>query len=305
MTTWQFESQSTTGEWQKAKSPVDKTLYDVAQTRYGPVAVGGSGLIVARSMDDGNWGVLYDAGPGAENHVLKTAESTDDGGRVWFGGKTGALGFYDLEEGAKYDLSEPEGRVPTWNTMAVHGERGSEKLLLATTSGQVMLGYVDGVDVTWGQMTKPDGTTSVTATDAAPDGFGYVVNSNGGAFKTSIYEGWRRIGIDGAGTLGGVAAEKDSLLVVTSSGRAYRYAEGNQEWTPYKVGGNSLNGVDTQGKEALAVGGSGSIYRSYSGSWYEAESPAGNTLQAVAMGEVDVAVGSGGAIVERLTDPTA
>ncbi|WP_435095567.1 hypothetical protein [Halarchaeum sp. P4] len=301
--TWQFETKDATGSWTSAEAPMGKTLNGVTGTVRGPVAVGKSGYVIARSMDDGNWGVLYESGPAAENNVLSTVASTDDGKRVWFAGQGGALGCYDIPDDRKYDFSDPNGKTRSWESIAVAGDRGNEKLLLGSGSGEVLPAYMDGTVASWDVLTNPGGSTTIVAADATPDGVGYVADSTGGVYKTTVHEGWSRIGIEPAGSVHGLTATSDGVLVVSSAGRAFDYAPDAERWTPYDVGSKTLYSVaHTDGTAALAVGSSGSLYRHANSGWIRADTPTGNTLNDVTLGPVDVAVGSSGTIIERNND---
>ena len=78
---------------------------------------------------------------------LRTLDVTDDGKRLWFAGSSGTIGCYDVETNRKYDYSYPNEMTSTWESIAVSGNTGSEKLLIANGSGEVLPASVDGFTI--------------------------------------------------------------------------------------------------------------------------------------------------------------
>ncbi|WP_435095561.1 hypothetical protein [Halarchaeum sp. P4] len=306
---WHLGPQSDVGNWYEVESPTSKTLHEVVSTTDGPYAVGDKGLLVHR-QNDGDWVTTFDDGPATRDNALYAAAATDDGKRVWFAGSSGALGYYDVEQKEKHDYTAPMGKTSTWEAIAVSGKRGSEKLLVANGSGEVLPGYVDGCCPQWGQVSKPDGTdsstggsgASIAALAASPDGVGYAVNTSGSVFMTTADEAWEKIGIENAQVkFTDVYADKNTVLVSAGGGRIYRYEPKCKNWTPLGVASVTLNGIGNYKKEILAVANGGKIYRQAGDhTWTQRPTPVTGDLTSITDSSgVDVAVGKSGVIIER------
>lgn len=280
-------------DWQQAESPISKTLYSVVPTTRGPIAVGSKGYIIGRR--GGEWEVIIDDGPAASSNSLFAADVTSDGKRVWFAGSSGALGFYDVEEGKKHDYTAPLGKTSTWEAITVVGKKGSEKLLVANGSGEVLPGYMTDHDPEWGWVVKPGGSGStISALGSSTDGIGYAVNTSGSVFKTTDDDGWERIGIQNAQVkFYGIAATENNLFVPGGGGLVYRYNKSANNWTPLGVGSGSLRAIGQEGDEMVVAGDGGTIYiRDGRDRWELSRTRTSQTLNSVALGQdLDVIVG--------------
>lgn len=274
------------------------SLRDVAGSANGPVAVGETGAVVARAPD-GTWGVVVEDGPGATGETLRAVATTDDGERVWFAGANGALGFYDLPDSARRDRSEPDGITDAFGVLTVAGTRGDEKLLLADGNGAVYAAEVAGESLDWGPAYRPAGDTALTDLAATPDGVGYAVDSNAVVRRTTPDEGWRAVGVEDAeNSFYAVAAGPGVLLVGGGNGRVYRSTDGGGTWTPFSLGSFTVRALDATGDRAVAAGTNGTLVTRVD-DWRPDEWEGSKTINAVALGGVDVAVGNGGLVLER------
>lgn len=304
MTSWSFDSEAETGTWETVKSPVDVTLRAVTSTANGPCAVGNKGYVIGRSETEG-WGVVIEDGPAAAKNSLYTVASTDDGKRVWFGGGNGAFGYYDLEKHERRDYSEPKGMDATITSLTVSGKRGSEKLLLADDSGNVLPGEMksDGVTIDWAYVSQPAGDSALNALCSSQQGVGYGVDSNANVWQTTSDEGWERVGIDDASnSFYAAAADGGRILVGGGNGRVYVTPD-FKTWTPFNVGNFTVETLDVDGDEMIAAGGSGNIvYRMGESDWQNVEWGQSKTILGVVLGQPSVGVGKGGTIVEQKPD---
>jgi hypothetical protein len=324
---WRFDPEMDPGTWKAVDSPASATLYDVVRTAYGPCAVGKRGRVLGRSSD-GEWGVVVENGPSARGETLYCAAATDDGERVWFGGANGALGYYDLEARTRADFSEPVGVGNAFHAIAVAGERGTEKLLVADGSGYSLPGDIESGTPDWDDRRKPAGGTALTGVGSDREGIGYAVDSNANVWRTTA-EGWRRTGVAGAqNSLYAVTASTDRVVVGGGNGRVYerRLAEETasdrgdpRPWTPYTLGSFTVEALTQRDGRLLAAGSNGSIcVRRVGRDWTPVEWSGSKTLLGVALGGTEengsdgagsrvagpsVAVGKNGTIVERVSTP--
>ncbi|WP_435123898.1 WD40/YVTN/BNR-like repeat-containing protein [Halobaculum sp. D14] len=303
---WNLGPEADRPEWKVVETPFDAGLTQVVATQEGPYAVGESGVIVANRGD--GWEVIIEDGPNARQNALNGISVTDDGKRLWFLGSSGAIGMYDVVQQRKYDYSYPNEMTSTWEGITVSGEAGSEKLLAANGSGEVLPFYIDGYDVDWGIVRKPAQKASkIAALASTPDGYGYCIDTSGNAFKTTREEGWNDIGVVNAQVkfYDIYAGSEHKVYIAAGDGRVYRYDDSYHDWTPLGVGERSLRSIDIyrgdDGTEQMVVvGNSGDIYqRSGKERWEKLHSPTSKDLFSLALGDPDVAVGSGGVVIQR------
>lgn len=286
------------GHWASVTTPVSITLRDATHTANGPCVVGNSGYVLGRATD-GTWGVLVEHGPQAQNNALHGVDATDDGKRVWFVGSSGSIGYYDLEESGRRNFSEPEGVTGTFEAVTVSGKRGSEKVLVADGSGNVIPGVVDDDTVGW-QWERRTGGGAMTALASNEAGVGFGVDSSGDVYKTTKDQGWKQIGLRDASTsLYAVAASDNRLIVGGGNGRIYELEDG--AWTPYLLDSFTVHDISLAPDDSLAVaaGGSGDVFvRRGRGDWTRAQVDADSGIRGCAVSTPAVAVGSSGVIVE-------
>lgn len=297
---WEFTQRRQRRPWQRVDTPVAVSLHDVAVTADGPCAVGNGGSVVARAAD-GTWGVVVENGPSARGRALRGVDVTDDGKRLWFAGASGAIGAYDLESGTRLDRSKPRGLSKNFGAFAVAGSRGSEKLLVADGSGHVLAAEARETHLDWEPPTRPSGDTAIAALDATPDDVGYAVDSNANVYRTTATEGWSRVGVDGAGnSFYAVAASADTVVVGGGNGRVYATPTGSGSWTPSALGDFTVRALAATGGHTVAAGTGGTIC-SQAGTWHCANWGGSATINGLALGPVDVAVGNNGLLLERHT----
>lgn len=304
---WRFDSETDPGRWVPVDSPTNVTLRDLTTSTNGPVAVGTQGVVLGRGRE--RWGVVLDDGPGAKGNTLHAVDSTDDGDRVWFAGGNGALGYYDLKDDDRTDLSKPRGNSNTFTALAVTGERGSEKFLVGDGSGNILPGDMTQGEADWGWSACPNGGNAIESLAHDDDGYGYAIDADSNVFMTTEEDGWARIGVDDAQNSFYDCSLADGVFL-TGGGNGVAYEtedlgdhDTEATWTPYDLGGFTVYGLDAGKGGQLACGEGGNILvRVGDGDW-EAGRYAGNkTLRAVLVDDPMVAVGSNGLILERRED---
>ncbi|QLG47455.1 hypothetical protein [Natrinema halophilum] len=299
---WELGPDADEPEWQTVETPFSYDLFEVVSTAAGPYAIGDGGVIVANRGD--GWEEIIDDGPNVRNNQLRGLGVTDDGRRIWFAGSSGAIGCYDIEMRRKFDYSYPKEKTSTWEGLAVSGETGDEKLLIANGSGEILPATIHGFDVNWGVTGKPnDKGSKVAALAAAPTGYGYVVDTSGNAFKTTKDDGWEDIGIVNSQVkfYDIWAGENGRVYVAAGDGRLYRYDDSYKDWTPIGVGEKSLRAFDKYGDQLVALGDGGAFYQRIDGGqrWEKLHTPTDSVLMDVALGTPDVAIGKGGLVLKR------
>ncbi|MEM4782248.1 MAG: hypothetical protein QXG03_11910 [Halalkalicoccus sp.] len=281
--------------WTVADAPTDAALFDAVSTPNAAYAAGAGGVLLARTDDE--WELALESGPSAASETLRGVDAADDGWAVWIAGDGGALGRYDPDAGRHTDHSAPREITDNWTALAVAGEAGEERVALANGSGQVLLGSYDGETVAWDEPVKPGSGSSMSAIAFVGDALGYCCDTNAGVYR--IREGeFERIGIDGASGFDALAATKEEVAAASDDGTVQRFD--GAVWTPVRVAEDGIEGLATDGGEWLAVGAGGAIYENSDGDWEQADSPTEAALFAVAAGDVAVAVGENGTVVERV-----
>lgn len=298
---WNFDDDSYPGTWTQVDSPVKSPLHDVTQTANGPAAVGGTGKVIGRTPD-GTWGVLVENGPGGKSRRLHVVDATDDGTRLYFAGAGGALGTYDLETGERTDFSGVEGLNGTIGALTVAGDRGSEKLLLADTSGNVVPAYAneDGQKLNVDYGFRPAGDTAIKAMASGSDGVGYAVDNNTTVYKTGR-EGFVEVGVaDADNTMYAAHVDPEAVLIAGANGFVYEM-EADGRWTPHNLGNFAVRAITRRGDEMLAGGSSRLRYRRGNGNWVDVGWEGGSKVTGVVIGsekQADIAVCANGAIIE-------
>ncbi len=286
--------------WTTVETDVEKTLNGVVRTVNGVYAVG-SGGTVARRAADGSWSVVVPGGPAAKRNALTCVDVTDDRERIWFAGSSGALGMYDTTTGRKFDYTAPMEMTSTWEAVGIAGERGDERLFVANGSGEVVAGSVDENDcLSVEEPVKPGSGSTIAALDVRDDVV-HAVDTSGNVFALRDGE-WTDVGIENAQiNFTDVDAGPDGRVLVTGGGGiVYRYDPPCGNWTPLAVGTVVLRAIDRRGDRLVVVGDGGHAYeRDPQEGWTTVETATEATLHDVALGPTDVAVGEGGAIVER------
>ncbi|WP_254528334.1 hypothetical protein [Natrinema gelatinilyticum] len=125
---------------------------------------------------------------------------------------------------------------------------------------------------------------------------------------------WKRIGVRNAQVnFQDVWAGDRSVFIAGADGIAYRYDPRCENWTPLAVGEGALQSIRSTRTNTVAVANGGRIYeRDESVHWHELEAPTEQSLLGLALARssvdvdeglattpIDVAVGSGGVILER------
>jgi photosystem II stability/assembly factor-like uncharacterized protein len=299
---WELGPDADEPEWQTVETPFSTDLFEVVDTVAGPYAIGDGGVIVANRGE--GWEEIIDDGPNVRDNQLRGLDVTDDGRRIWFAGSSGAVGCYDIETRRKFDYSYPNEMTSTWEGLAVSGETGDEKVLIANGSGELLPLTIHGFDVDWGVPSKPNKKGSkVAALAASPNGYGYAIDTSGNAFKTTKDDGWEEIGIVNAQVkfYDIWAGADERVYVAAGDGRLYRYDDSYQDWTPIGVGEKSLRAFDKYEDQMAVLGDGGVFYQRTDGGqrWETRHTPTDSTLNDLALGDPDVAVGKSGLVIER------
>lgn len=297
---WSFVSDEPSGNWRTVEVPVNVTLRSAARTVNGPCAVGDDGKVVGRAKN-GEWGVVIEDGPGADNRALHAVAATDDGKRIWFAGDGGALGYYDLSNGDRSNESEPLGRTDAFRSVAVVGNRGAEKLLVGSGSGGVISAVADGTDVRFGAMAHPADSTSVNGAASADGGVGFVLDEGGDVFRTTAEEGWRHVGVpEVEATYRALDGVDGTLHVAGGNGCVNAYDLETGTWTPYDLDSATFYGLAAGPKTVLAVGGGGTVYRWHDDDWAADDTRTGANLHDAVLGKHPVVVGVNGTVLEHI-----
>ncbi|WP_276253946.1 hypothetical protein [Halomontanus rarus] len=130
----------------------------------------------------------------------------------------------------------------------------------------------------------------------------------------TAYDEWERIGVRNAEVnFYDIWAGEETVYVAGADGIAYRYDPACENWTPLHVGEGALQAIRAVGTDAVAAATGGRLYeRSASIDWERLETPTEQSLFGLALARsredsagglgtvpVDMAVGAGGAILER------
>ena len=284
--------------WQLVTSPVDVTLWDVASSARNDFAVGGGGIVIERT--DEGWKKVIGDGPTSNGNSLYGADVTDDGKRLWFVGSSGAIGEYDVESGVLVDHSAPMDVTNNFNDVSVTGEAGEANVYVAGDSGKMYFSYENGATGSW-DYTTPGSGSAINAVDFFEDRSGHIVDGNQSVFYTRDGASWDRLGIADANVnLYGVDSDGfDDVWVSGGGGIVYHWT--GSRWIKADTGDAGLRDIEVTDADAdgYTVGGGGAVY-GYDGSeWRQQATPSGANLKAVVRGDVDVAVGAGGTVIER------
>lgn len=296
--------QASASQWQVVQTPTNVTLTAAAYSAAGPFAVGGSGTVLRRTSG-GSWEYVLRQGPTGNGKDLLTADTTDDGNRVWFGGDAGVLAAYDVSTGNLHHHSTPSQVKSKWTGIAVRGNAGqNEHVYLTTDSGQQFTGVRDSPDgeLRWRELKKPGSGASIPTTNFRSLTDGRLADTNGKVFDTrDAGATWDDIGIEDAGVdFHGMAdVATDDCTVVGAQGTVYHYD--GKGWRRFVVCDPDIYGVQRAGEEGVAVAGSGLVLRrSALGKWATVDTPTEKDLYGLATGsKLAVAVGSSGTVVER------
>ncbi|MUV90530.1 hypothetical protein GJ629_11985 [Halapricum sp. CBA1109] len=285
-------------QWTSVESPTGNTLYDVETTAADVYTVGGGGVVLERTPE--GYRKVLDGGPTGNGNNLYGADVTNDGKRLWFVGSSGAIGEYDVESGVLVDHSAPMDVTNNFNDVSVTGEAGEANVYVAGDSGKMYFSYENGATGSW-DYTTPGSGSAINAVDFFEDRSGHIVDGNQSVFYTRDGASWDRLGIADANVnLYGVDSDGfDDVWVSGGGGIVYHWT--GSRWIKADTGDAGLRDIEVTDADAdgYTVGGGGAVY-GYDGSeWRQQATPSGANLKAVVRGDVDVAVGAGGAVLER------
>ncbi|UPW01327.1 twin-arginine translocation signal domain-containing protein [Halorussus gelatinilyticus] len=285
-------------QWTVAETPTGNTLYDVEYAADGAYAVGAGGVALKRTAK--GWTKIFDGGVTGNGNSLYGADVTDDGKRLWFVGSSGAVGAYDVETGTLYNHSKPVGSTNNFNDVSVMGQAGEANVYVAGDSGKIYYSFENGASQTWDYVTPGSGA-SLSAIDFHDAKSGHVVDTNQKVFQTTDGVSYTDIGITDANVnFYGVDSDAtDDVRVSGGGGTVFHWDGAN--WTPTDLGDAGLKDIEvtTDDSEGLTVGGGGKVFDKTGLKWAQDATPTGQNLKAVVRGDVDVAFGAGGTVVEK------
>lgn len=283
-------------EWEVIPTPFGADLEAVAHAADGPYAAGEEGILAA-SRPDG-WEAVIERDALAADGDLLAVDTTRAGERVWFAGDNGILGMFDTESGAAVGYDYTGEAAATWSELAVTGDAGEERALLANDASAVISFDLDGEELAFSEPTRPS-DTEIVALETADDGVGYAVDAHG-AVHTATATGWESLGSIGAeGEPTDLAATTERLVVTATDGRLYEH-EGDTDWSATEVADEELLAVDVDDRETVVLAPDATFYsRSGGETWERTAAETGDRLVALALGPADVAVGENGAVVQR------
>jgi photosystem II stability/assembly factor-like uncharacterized protein len=286
-------------DWIERESPTGSTLYDAASAGGTAFAVGGDGLL-ERTAD--GWRLVDGDGLLGSNTTLRGVAATDDDAALWVAGSEGAVGAYDPVDGTldRFDLGDLLGLGRTLYDVSVVGSRGDERVYASTTDGDVVVGRQGLAGRQWTTVGTGGGQT-LTGVDFHSDSTGYAVGRGGTVFRsTDGGDSWRAVGVPGFDTvLYDVVSGPDRVYVAAENGRLFRLDCTCALWTPVAAGAKGVRALAANADGLLGAGENSRAFEFVEDRWTAHDTSAGATLSGVARGPVDVAVGSGGAIVER------
>jgi photosystem II stability/assembly factor-like uncharacterized protein len=286
-------------DWTERESPTGSTLYDAASADGDLFAVGNGGLI---ERTDAGWQLVDGDGLLGSNQGLRAVAPTDDGAGLWLAGTEGTLGVYDLvnEVLDLFDLGGLLGLGRTLYDVSVAGPVGDERVYASTTDGDVVIGMQTLLGRMW--TTVPTGgSQTLTGIDFHSASTGYAVGRGGNVFHTTDGgDSWTAVGIPGFdAVLYDVVSGPDRVYVAAENGRLFRLDCSCDLWTPVKAGSKAVRALGGTPDDPLGAGENSRVFEFVGSEWVAHDTSAGATLLGVARGPVDVAVGSGGKIVER------
>jgi len=282
-------------EWRTVETPVDGDLYDVQRTATGVYAVGAGGAVIRRDGD--RYEKVLDGGPTGNGNSLFGADVTDDGERLWFVGSSGAIGEYDVTTGNLESHSAPMDVTNNFNDVSVTGQAGEADVYVAGDSGKTYYSFDNGAAGTWEYVTPGSGS-NLNAVDFHGTRAGHMVDGNKTVFQTDDGSTWDKIGLADANVnFYAVDSDTDDVWIAGGGGMIFHYD--GSEWTPADTGDAGLRDIEVDCGGGLTVGGGGAVYELADGRWVERATPTGENLRAVLRGDVDVAVGAAGTVIER------
>jgi hypothetical protein len=288
------------GAWTTPKVETDSDLHDVESTTRGLYAVGGSGVLADRTMEEGEvvWKTIEDGGPSGNGNDLYGSDVTDDGHTVWMVGASGAVGEYDVRGGGIDDHSGPDDTGDNFNDVAVTGETDEANVYAATDSGLIYYSFEDGESGTWEYVTPGSGS-SIQAIDCHDVKACHAVDTNGKVFATDDGVTWDAIGIPDA-NVNFYAVDSDGADDVwVSGGNGMVFHWDGDEWTPTDLGDAGLKDIEIDGGSGYAVGNSGQVFHYEDGTWHAEDTPTGQNLKAVVLDNPTAAAGASGTVIER------
>ncbi|MFC7165737.1 hypothetical protein [Halospeciosus flavus] len=214
------------------------------------------------------------------------------------------------------------------NDVAVTGHGGAANVYVVDASGYVHYSLANGEEGTWRHV-RPGTGAELTGIDFCGERRGFAADDDGAVYATEDGEKWDASLVGTDVTLystvcrqpgetrperqeedeeGEDATDVESEpevvetevedVWVSGDGKVCHY-DGVQ-WRVDDHGSSSINDVDCDQTETLGVAGGGRVFDlEESGELTEEETPTGETLNGVAVGAFDVAVGASGVVIQK------
>jgi photosystem II stability/assembly factor-like uncharacterized protein len=284
-----------TDDFESVESPTENTLYDVTYTTAGAYAVGTGGVVLERAST--GWVKLLDGGPTGNGNDLYGADVTDDGKRIWFVGASGAIGEYDVDAGTLTDHSAPMDVTNNFNDVTATGNAGEANVYVADDSGKMYYSFENGASETW-EYTTPGSGAAINAVDFFDERTGHIVDDNQTVFYTRDGATWDKLGIADANHnfLGVDSDGFDDVWVSGGGGTVFHW--NGSEWVRSDTGDATLRDIEVENGDGFTVGGGGVVFERPDSEWVARSTPTGENLKAVVRGDVTIAVGASGTILE-------
>jgi photosystem II stability/assembly factor-like uncharacterized protein len=284
-----------TSDFESVESPTENTLYDVTYTTAGAYAVGTGGVVLERAST--GWVKLLDGGPTGNGNDLYGADVTDDGKRIWFVGASGAIGEYDVDAGTLTDHSAPMDVTNNFNDVTATGNAGEANVYVAGDSGKMYYSFENGASETW-EYTTPGSGAAINAVDFFDERTGHIVDDNQTVFYTRDGATWDKLGIADANHnfLGVDSDGFDDVWVSGGGGTVFHW--NGSEWVRSDTGDATLRDIEVENGDGFTVGGGGVVFERPDSEWVARSTPTGENLKAVVRGDVTIAVGASGSILE-------
>lgn len=180
------------------------------------------------------------------------------------------------------------------------GPAADADVYVADDSGSIHYSFENGAEGSWERETPGSGD-ALPAIDFHAERSGHAIDTNGRVYATDDGVAWNPIGIENADvTFYGLDGDAEDDVWV-SGGNATVLEYDGSRWRPDGLGDATLRDVEVDGDGGYTVGGGGTVLEYAGTEWRRNDTPTGENLNAVARSDdgIDLAVGSGGAVIER------
>jgi hypothetical protein len=206
-------------DWVTTEPPWLAQLSGVEAHGDDAFAVGNRGLLLER-RGEGNWDELVPGGPTGNNTNLNDVALTDDGRRLWYGGDSGAFGYYDREAEEAFPHTAPKSNTDGFRAIAVRGPAGREVVHAVDDDGRVVRATVDDETVDVTDETVPNDGASFTAI-VEYESYRYAADASGCLLRSTDGVDWQVEQLVDT-TIEGLAVAADGVTAATDDGELFR-----------------------------------------------------------------------------------